>query len=205
MKKQTHHTLETKNKISKIMKDKWINGEVSPKFKDNQYKKGNIPPIIKNPNLIKQIQESRRKSYLEGKTKFTNKEYLEYCSKIRKGKHNSPRTEFKKGINTWNKGKKMPQYSGEEHWNWKGGINNINDKIRKSIEYRLWRETIFKRDNYTCIWCGKIGGNLNADHIKPFSLYPELRFAIDNGRTLCKECHKKTNTYLNRGYKDENE
>ena len=65
---------------------------------------------------------------------------------------------------------------------------------------RLWRKSVFERDNYTCVWCGAKNGNgkaiiLQADHIKPFADYPELRFAIDNGRTLCIDCHKKTNDY----------
>ena len=85
---------------------------------------------------------------------------------------------------------------GENNSNWKGGITPLNLKIRHSREYKLWRKAIFERDNYTCIWCGdKKGGNLNADHIKPFALFPELRFAIDNGRTLCELCHKTTDTY----------
>jgi 5-methylcytosine-specific restriction endonuclease McrA len=87
---------------------------------------------------------------------------------------------------------------GKKCYFWKGGVTDINLKIRGSLEYRLWREAVFARDKYTCIWCGdNRGGNLEADHIKPFSLYPELRFAIDNGRTLCKNCHKKTETYGN--------
>ena len=92
--------------------------------------------------------------------------------------------------------------SGEKSPHWKGGVTPINEMIRKSLEYRLWREAVFKRDNYTCTWCGdKTSGNLNADHIKQFAYFPELRFAIDNGRTLCRECHKKTSTYgNNRGY-----
>ena len=105
------------------------------------------------------------------------------------------------GKPSWNKGNKG-YLAGEKHWNWKGGINPINDTIRKSFEYKLWRTAVFERDNYTCIWCGVSRENegdkraiFNADHIKPFSLFPELRFAIDNGRTLCKECHMTTDSY----------
>lgn len=89
---------------------------------------------------------------------------------------------------------------GSKNPNWKGGISPQNVIIRNSMEMRLWRQSVFERDGYTCIWCGAKNGNgknitLHADHIKPFSLFPELRFAIDNGRTLCVECHKKTDSY----------
>jgi hypothetical protein len=132
-------------------------------------------------------------------------------------------TAFKKGIETWNKGKKMtydvwnkgkklseahrkslkgkrPRASGKNNHNWKGGITEENNKIRTSFEYKLWRTAVFERDKYTCIWCGVKSGNgkavvLHADHIRPFAYYPELRFAIDNGRTLCVDCHKTTDTY----------
>lgn len=82
------------------------------------------------------------------------------------------------------------------HHLWKGGIYPVNLAIRKSLEYKLWREAVFKRDNFSCVFCGSNkSGNLEADHIMKFSLYPELRFVIENGRTLCKECHRKTDTY----------
>jgi hypothetical protein len=98
---------------------------------------------------------------------------------------------------------------GEKSPFWKGGAMKnyaLHVQIRKSNEYKLWRKAVFERDNYTCVLCGARNGNgkaitLNADHIKPFSLFPELRFAIDNGRTLCLPCHKKTDTYAGRGLK----
>jgi 5-methylcytosine-specific restriction endonuclease McrA len=69
-------------------------------------------------------------------------------------------------------------------------------KIRASKEYTMWRIAVFERDNYTCQHCGQVGGDLNADHIKPFSTHPKLRLDINNGRTLCVPCHKKTPTFL---------
>jgi hypothetical protein len=119
---------------------------------------------------------------------FRTEEHKEKMRIAMGGRNFSPKTTFKKG---------QPNFKirGENHPNWKGGINPINNSIRKSLEYRLWRESVFKRYNWTCIWCKERGGKLNADHIKPFSLFPELRFAIDNGRTLCVSCHRKTDTY----------
>ena len=78
---------------------------------------------------------------------------------------------------------------------WQGGKTEINKIIRMSLAFRLWREAVFTRDNWTCVWCGKRGGELNPDHIKPFASYPKLRFEISNGRTLCRTCHMKTETW----------
>ena len=84
----------------------------------------------------------------------------------------------------------------------KGWVTTLNFRIRHSVEYKLWREAVFKRDGYKCIWCGATGF-INADHIKPFAYFPELRFAIDNGRTLCVPCHKSTDTFAHKAKKHE--
>jgi 5-methylcytosine-specific restriction endonuclease McrA len=75
------------------------------------------------------------------------------------------------------------------------GISTENEKARKSVAYREWRESVFKRDDFTCQACGLRGGEINADHILPFAFHPELRYALDNGRTLCVPCHRATPTY----------
>ena len=88
------------------------------------------------------------------------------------------------------------QYKGERNCKWKGGVTPEREKFRKTPEYVKWRTLVFERDNYTCVLCGQVGRTLNADHIKPFANYPELRLDVNNGRTLCIDCHKKTDTYL---------
>ncbi len=90
---------------------------------------------------------------------------------------------------------KMRGRTGEKNPRWKGGITPKNKLLRSSVEYVLWRESVFKRDDYTCVSCGVRGCVLNAHHIKPFATYPYLRFAIDNGETLCDDCHRKEHFY----------
>lgn len=130
------------------------------------------------------FSEEHRKNISKSRIgKKQSKETLEKLSKIRKGKP------------AWNKGRKCPETSGEKNGSWKGGVNPENHTIRNSFEYAIWRTAVFQRDGYSCVLCGEHGGRLNADHIKPFALFPELRLALDNGRTLCVPCHKKTPTY----------
>lgn len=88
------------------------------------------------------------------------------------------------------KGKPNLKVRGKNHGLWKDGITPIHNKIRGSIEYKLWQNSVFARDGYTCQKTGTKGCKLAAHHIKNFAQYPELHFTIDNGITLSKESHE---------------
>lgn len=118
----------------------------------------------------------------------------------------------RKGIVPWNKGltKEDPRVqkyafnsgnftteriSGANSYSWKGGITPKNQAIRTSTKYKQWRTAVFTRDDYTCQRCFIKGTKLHAHHIKTFSKYPDLRFKVSNGLTLCVPCHSMTDTY----------
>ena len=61
--------------------------------------------------------------------------------------------------------------------------------MRQSSQYRDWRKSVLKRDDHTCQHC-ESKKHLHAHHIKPYSKYPDGRFDIRNGVTLCSKCHK---------------
>lgn len=63
-----------------------------------------------------------------------------------------------------------------------------------SATYYGWRKLVLIRDGHKCVFCGS-ADRLEADHILAFCSHPELRYDLNNGRTLCRECHKKTETY----------
>ena len=110
--------------------------------------------------------------------------------------------------------KKSPNIKGDKHPNWKGGKPKLSQQIKNSAEYSFWRMSVFKRDFFTCQHCGaknKKGEKyiFDADHIYPFSkilddynitsieeaISCEKLWDIENGRTLCRDCHKKTETW----------
>lgn len=102
---------------------------------------------------------------------------------------------WRKGMEPWNKGRANPHSTGPKNPNWKGGITVKTRGLRWSAQYARWRTKVFERDDYICRFCGQRGGRLNADHIKPLLHHPELIFDLNNGRTLCENCHKQTDTY----------
>jgi hypothetical protein len=142
----------------------------------------------------KHSEETKRKISQVQKGKKLSLETRRKMSESRKGRKFS--TEWRRNMSEARKGTKSHL--------WRGGITEENRKLRNSLEYKFWREAVYKRDNYTCIICNTPGGwskeqkkkiELNADHIKRWALHPDLRFNVDNGRTLCIDCHQKTGTF----------
>jgi endogenous inhibitor of DNA gyrase (YacG/DUF329 family) len=96
--------------------------------------------------------------------------------------------EARRNMSNAQMGKPKLSCRGKNHHNWRGGKSKNR---HKGQEYKQWRIAVFKRDNYTCQECGKKNIFINAHHIQDWVNYPELRFNINNGQTLCISCHAK--------------
>jgi hypothetical protein len=157
---------------------------------NGQFRKGNVP--------------WNKKKYVKTLCLVCKKVILTPPSVKRKYCQRKCYWDSKKGIKLSIKTRlKMSKYIGKKRYNFKGKKAASNQRARNRIKIRIWRDKIFKRDNYTCQICKKRGGILNADHILPWALFPKQRFTLKNGRTLCINCHKKTKSYLNPWMKKE--
>lgn len=141
--------------------------------------KGKISKALKGRKVIwgDKISQAHK-----GKPK--SPQHIENMSRSKKGKKSYERTnEIRR--------KFSDNRRGNNGSNWRGGITPENKRIRNGIEFRLWREAVFARDNWICQKYGIKGGNLHPHYIQNFSQFPELRFAIDNGITLSEKAHQE--------------
>jgi 5-methylcytosine-specific restriction endonuclease McrA len=97
----------------------------------------------------------------------------------------------RKGVSPTNKGKPRLDITGEKNPNWRGGVSRDQRPVN-SLRYKKWRMAVFTRDNWTCQFCGLRGCYLEAHHIKEWVNYPNLRYIVNNGVTLCCDCHNLT-------------
>lgn len=160
-------------------------GMPSPR-KGEKLSKKTVDKMKESLRPIWESEEFKEKARIRALGKKQSAETIAKRFAARKGYRHSKETMGKMAIS---------RKRGADHPNWKGGVTPINKKIRASLEFKLWREAVFKRDDYTCTFCKQRGGILHPDHIKQFASYPELRFVLENGRTLCKSCHMKTDTW----------
>ena len=180
-------TLKTKKKMSESAKKRFINKENHPLYGKQHTEK---------------TKEKIRIAHLG---RHHTKETLEKMSKAFKGENNPmygkhhTKEELKRMSKTFFR-------KGENHPNWQGGITPLIGKIKNCHKYRQWRSDIYHRDNFTCQDCGdNIGDNLETHHIKTFlsilqkyeittyeqAMNCEELWDMNNGITLCEECHKK--------------
>lgn len=183
-----------KYKIDRDGKGRFVKGHPPNNFGRGTFKKGH-KGLLTHPN---------KTSFKKGQSKTKNwyevmKKHFVW-NKGKKGLHLSPKTEFKKGMISLNKGR-----FGELSPNWRGGRTKIAELIRKSEEYKKWRLKVYLRDNFTCQSCRK-RGNIEVHHIKELvkiimenniknfndAIICKELWDLNNGVTLCKDCHNLT-------------
>lgn len=186
--KRTKKTIE-KNRISHLGQTSWSKGKTGI-YSEEVLEKMRIAHL--KENLSKETIEKNRIAHLR---ENLSDERLKKMSESHLGKYPNGKTRRKMSFSRL----------GEKHPNWKGGITLLRHRIRNNSKYEEWRLMVFGRDNFTCQDCGQRGVYLEAHHIKSFSsiiqkyeittieeaLRCEELWNINNGRTLCKDCHKK--------------
>lgn len=81
-------------------------------------------------------------------------------------------------------------HKGSNHPMWRGGKTSIARRLRATSKYKEWRQSVFKRDNFTCQKCGIKSKNIQAHHIKEMNSNLDIMHDINNGITFCIKCHK---------------
>ena len=117
---------------------------------------------------------------------------------------------WNKGLKGYMKGRKVSlgtrkkqsiSQLGNKNHNWKGGKTSPSQK--RGFRFEDWRKQVIERDSSTCTICNKFCMYPVAHHIKHSKDFPKLRYDVENGKTLCYDCHmiihNKVSYYRKRG------
>ena len=197
------HTAETKRKISASLTGRSLSIETRLKMSERNKRLGIRPkPIFgkkhseetkRKIGLANSIALKGKKHSIEQRKK--NSEAHKGINTWMKGKHNG--VEFQKGSIPWNKDKEWLEMRGENSPKYikdRTQLKRFNDtaKDRRSSAYADWRYRVKVRDKWKCrISNYQCSGRLEVHHILGYTDYPELRYEINNGITLCHAHHPK--------------
>ena len=199
------HTEETKAKISESHKGMAVSEEAKKKI--SEANKGNKYCLGKHlsEETKRKIGEANKGNIGYWKGKPRSEELRQKLIEVNTGRKASKETKEKMSKTAKRNGNKPPVMKGEDNPRWKGGVTSLTHSIRTNYKYRQWVSDVFTRDDFTCNICGIRGSYLHAHHIKSFSsiiqcyeittleeaLECSELWNINNGITLCKDCHKK--------------
>jgi len=164
--------------------------EVCAKNKLSEMFRRDINDIINKVKLVLPYVDilDDFKNYKNGKTKI-----LCYC--------NTHNLRFKQSVDLLLLGVSceecgLDKKRGENNCNW--NLNKTDEEREKQrnlcdengMNQRLWSKEILKIHDYKCILCdNKLSSNLRAHHIKPYSIYKDERYLLENGVCMCEMCH----------------
>jgi len=181
------HSQKTKKRINNMSPEKikkWKENSLKASRSKKNRKRARIQMLKmrEDPNFLKKAADGRAKAFKGSGNPFYGYKHTE--------KTRIAISKTKKESDTTIRGEKSNAFIDG-----KGQERRVERRtFMESLEYRLFRERSFKRDNFTCVHCGS-KKQLQVHHIKSYQYYPKLRTKVINGMTLCKTCHRKTDNY----------
>lgn len=183
--RKTNATPEMKQRRSSIAKEREARPEV------NEKRIVSLRKTYSDPAVIKQCAERARAQHQQNESKARHRAA---CTEAQ----NRPETKQKKSESLLKVMKTLRNEPESRIANSirQGGDGNLQridknkaDTLRwKSGPDYLWQRAVKERDNFTCQHCHTTS-HLHAHHIKPQAAFPELMHDVNNGITLCRDCH----------------